>query len=219
MYAVAAAGTGVSFAATAGNITAATCISALTGDTAGQAVSLITPVQWFGDNNPLFECRFRTNATQGQIELGFVDVAQGSNAPAVTDVDVPTVAATNCALLVIDTTQTHAAFAFVTIGNFTGQTVASTLITTGVSPIVVPTANVFFTVQIALITDPDESGKTKAYCRINGKTVASHDTVAAGRVNGQSGLAGWVYYRTRAAAAIVPTVDYIRLSQDRNATE
>lgn len=213
-YAVAASGTGTAFAAT---VARSGTISATSANVDNASVSLITPAMWFGDANPILEVRLKVSvATSINLEVGFIDVVPGSSAAGITDIDVPTFAATNCALFHMDTDQTHAGFAFGTIGDFTGQTVATTLLTSGFT---VPTADTFFTVAVQLLTNSGETGKTKAALFLNGKRRATHASAAAGHVNGQAGLAAWVYLRTRAAATPVITVDYIRIRADRGATE
>lgn len=221
-YAVAASGGGTAFAysATATTLTGATVVLGTTTATAAATVTLITPPVWYGAANASFEARLKINTTADMfIEAGFVDAAPGSNAPAVTDIDTPTLVATNAALLTIDTTQTHNLFAFATIGDDTGQTVATTLFTAATQGVTAPTADTFFTVKVQLLTDPDETGKTKAYCWVNGKLVASHHTDLDGYVKGTLGLAGWICVGSRTNAARLGTIDYIRMSQDRGATE
>jgi hypothetical protein len=189
-------------------------IAATTAATTTASVSLVTPAIWKPDRNLEIEVRLKVNTVASQIiEVGLVDGVPGSDAPAVTDIDVPTFAGTNAAIFQINTAQTHAGFAFATLGAFTGQTHATTLLTTSNSPITGPTANTFFTVNIQTITNV--TGKSMAYCWVNGQLVAKHDTAAAGHINGQQALAFWIYFQTIAAAAKIPTIDYIWISADR----
>lgn len=210
-YVVTAAGTGVAF-----NLTTATvggAIVASSGTVSGNICSILTPAIWSGDNNCAIEIRAQiSTAANIVIEGGFVDSGGTGSTLQVTDVDVPTLVGTNAALFTIDTSQTHSTFAFASIGNFTDQTVATTLLTTSNSHITGPTANTYFTAKIQLIAN--ETGKARAYLWLNGRLVAKHDA-AAGAVNGQTSLAGWFAFGTRTGAARTAKVDYIRITQDR----
>lgn len=197
-------------------------ISGTTASVTTASLSLITPAIWAGNNNASFECRMKVNtvASTWIMEAGLIDAVPGSSGPGIADIDNPggTGATMTCgALFHINNAATHTAFAFGTVGGFTGQTFVTTLLTTSVSPIITPVADTYLTVKVQLLTDPDETGKSKAYLWINGRLVASHDTTAAGHVNGQQGLAGWIYFQTVAAAVKIHTIDYIRIAQDRSA--
>jgi hypothetical protein len=192
---------------------------ATTASTTTASVSMITKEPWAGNNNCTIEGRFKVNtvASTFLIEFGFVDAAPATGASFVTDIDVPSFAGTNGTVFGIWNNQTHTSIAFGSVGSFTSQTVASTLITAATNNFTTPVADTYITVKIQLLTDPDETGKTKMYGWVNGKLLAKHDTTAAGAVNGQSNLFGWFYLQTVAAAVKVPTIDYVHLSQDRSA--
>lgn len=217
-YAVVKQGTGVAFAlavATNGTIQASTETGVVTSP-----VSLISPAIWAGNNNASFEARFKINtvATTYIMEAGFIDAVPAAAGPGVADIDLiagGTGATMTCgALFQIATNQTHTSVAFVTAGGFTSQTLASTLITAATSGFTTPAAATYLTVKVQLLTNSGETGKSKAYCWINGKLLAKHEA-AAGAVNGQQGLAFWFYGQAVASNALVYTIDYIRVSQDR----
>jgi hypothetical protein len=151
-------------------------------------------------------------------EFGFVNAVGTTGAAAVVDIDVPTffTNVTNAAVFGIWQNQTHANLAFATLGSFTSQTVASTLLTTSNSAITAPAADTYVTVAVLLMTDPDETAKSKAYAWVNGRLVASHEA-AAGAINGQAAVYPYVYLQAVSAAAKVMTVDYLHVSQDRAA--
>lgn len=207
--------------------TSFTVVDGLGGVMAGTAVatttaniSAIGKTRFVGNNNCLLEARWKidTVAATYIAEVGFVSAAPATGASVVADIDVPSffTTATNAAVFGIWQNQTHANFAFATNGSFTGQTVASTLLTTANSPITAPTADTYVTVKVLLLTDPDETGKSKAYCWVNNRLLASH-TAAAGAVNGQVAVYPWIYLQAVSAAAKSMTVDYVRVSQDRSA--
>jgi hypothetical protein len=211
-YAVVKQGTGVAFAisaATNGTIIASTETGVVTSP-----VSLVTPAIWSGNHNASFEARLKINtiASTYIMEAGFIDAVPGSAGPGIADIDTATGATmTSGALFHINTAQTHAGIAFGTNGDFTGQTFATTLLTSGFTA---PVANTYLTVKVQLLTAPGETGKSKAYLWVNGKLRATH-APAAGAVDGQQLLAGWLYLQAVASGALVYTCDYIRISQDR----
>lgn len=209
-YVVGASGTGVAFNVT--TVTVPGAAIATSGTTSGQICGIFTPAIWTGDANASVEMRFKINTVASMVmEMGFVDSGGTGATLRVTDIDVPTFANTNAALWTIDTSQTHTGMAFGSVGSFTSQTVATTLLTTGVTA---PTADTWMTVKVQLLTDPDETGKTKAYCFINSKLRARHE-VAAGAINGQIPLAAWFAFGTRTSADRIGYIDYIRVAQDR----
>lgn len=178
------------------------------------SISMVSKQAWNGNSNVMIEGRFKLNtvASTFAIEFGLVDGAPATGAAFVTDVDVPSFAGTNGAVFVFDNSQTHTGIAFGSVGSFTSQTVASTLLTTGFTT---PAADTYITAKVLLLTDPDETSKSKAYLWVNGQLRASHDSRAAGYVNGASNLFGWFYVKAIGAAAKIATVDYMRITQDR----
>lgn len=215
LWAAAASGTGVAFNQT--TVAVGGTAIATTANLTGASVSLVGPTIWKGDHNAIMEARLKVStATSNHIEVGWTPLVPGSSNPVVTTPALaPTIGVTDAAILALDTTASHTSFAFCSIGSFTSQTAVATLITAATHNTIAPTAGVFFTVRIAMLTDPDETGKTKLYCWLNDRLVASHDTAAAGRINGQILLAPWIYYKTIAAAQPTIEVDYIRVKQDR----
>lgn len=213
-YAVAQSQTSTSFAVAVGRNGT---IAGTTAATTTASVSLITAANWYGDANCSFEARLKINSIANTwiIEGGLIDAVPGSSGPGIADIDTATGATmTSGALFHINTAQTHANAAFGTIGDFTGQTFATTLLTSGFTA---PAADTYFTVKVQLVNVA--ASKSMAYLWINGKRVAAHDTASAGAVDGSQGLAGWIYLQSVSANAKVLTVDYLRLAQDRNATE
>jgi len=193
-------------------------LQATTANTTTASVSMVTKQAWGGNSNVTWEARFKLNtvATTFIIEGGLVDAAPATGASFVTDIDTAGATAasfsgTNGTVFGIWNNQTHTGLAFASIGSFTSQTVATTLLTTGFTT---PVADTYITAKIQLLTDPDETSKTKAYLWVNGKLRAQH-AAAAGAVNGATNLFGWFYLQTVAAAVKIPTIDYMRLSQDR----
>jgi hypothetical protein len=180
------------------------------------SLSIVTPAIWSGNNNASFEARFKVNTVASTfiLEAGFIDAVPGSSGPGIADIDTATGATmTSGALFHFNNAATHTGAAFGTIGDFTGQTFATTLLTTGFTT---PVADTYMTVKVQLLTNPGETSKTKAHLWINGKLRASH-APAAGAVDGAQLLAGWIYIQAVAAAAKIHYVDYIRIEQYRAA--
>jgi hypothetical protein len=180
------------------------------------SISLVTPAIWYGDSNATFEARLKINtvASLFVIEAGFVDGVPGTAAAAIADIDTATGSTMTCgALFAFNNSQTHTAAAFATIGGFTGQTFATTLLTTGFTT---PVADTYMTIKVQLQNIADS--KSAAYLSLNGRQVAAH-TAANGAVNGGQGLAGWIYLQTITTVAKLLTVDYIRIASDRFAAE
>lgn len=212
-YAVAQSQTSTSFAVVVGrNGTIAGTTAAVTT----ASVSLVTPIIWYGDANCSFEARLKINTVANTwiIEGGLIDAVPGSSGPGIADIDTATGATMTCgALFHVNNNQTHAGIAFGTIGGGSGQTFATTLVTSGFTT---PVADTYLTIKVQLINIA--SGKSAAYLWVNGRQVASH-VAAAGAVKGDQGLAGWIYLQSISANAKVLTVDYLRMAQDRNASE
>lgn len=187
------------------------------------SISAIYKTQMLGNANPEVEIRWKISTTAGTyiVEGGFVGTAPATGASVVSDIDTGAfyTTATNAAVLGIWSNQTHTNFAFASNGSFTGQTFATTLLTTSNAPITAPTADTYVTFKVLLLTDPDETSKTKAYAWLNGRLVARHDTDADGHVNGAAAVYPWFYVQTVSAAARVATVDYIRIAHDRTSLE
>lgn len=189
--------------------------------TATASLSAIGKTQVLGNANPEVEVRWKISTTPATyaIEIGFVNAAPATGASVVADIDTGTffTTATNAAIFGVWSNQTHAGFGFASIGSFTGQTMATTLLTSGTTA---PTADTYATVTVGVITDPDQTGKSKCYAKLNGKTVATHDSDADGHINGQAAIYPWIYIATpTGTVARVFTVDYVAIRHDRAALE
>ena len=77
-----------------------------------------------------------------------------------------------------------------------------------------PTADTYVTTKVLLLTDKDETGKSKAYCWLNGKLVAKHEA-AAGAINGQASVYPYLYLQGVTTIARIATIDYVRVAWDR----
>jgi len=196
-----------------GGVMAGTAVATTTA-----SISAVGKTRFNGDNNCLYEARFKVNTVASTfiIEAGWVDAAPATGASFVTDIDTPSFAGTNGAVFVFANNQTHTSIAFASVGSFTSQTVASTLITAATANFTTPVADTYITAKVLLLTTA--TGKSRMYGWVNGKLRASHE-VAAGAVNGQGALYPWIYIQAVAAAAKIMTVDYIYVTQDRAALE
>lgn len=194
-----------------------------TANTTTASISAVGKTRFNGNNNCLFEARLKINTVAATfiVEAGFVDAAPATGASFVTDIDTAGATAasmvgTNGAVFGIWNNQTHTSIAFASVGSFTSQTVASTLITAATASFTTPAADTYLTVTVLLLTNAGQTGRSRAYCWVNGILRARHE-VAAGAVNGQIALYPWVYFQTVSAAARIMTVDYVKVSQDRAA--
>lgn len=187
-------------------------IRAASGTTDDGSVSLIGPLIYAGDNNCGMEARFKLSAVTGlNFEVGFIDAVPAANAGGVTDIDVPTLAATDAALLTMDTDQTLTTLAFATKGGTAGmdalkKTLGAIPGLTGASS-AIPVAAEYLTVRIQLEGN-------MASCWVNGKNV-EHTAQAAGHVEGGTLLAPWIYVRTRNTTTKVFDLDYLEVWADR----
>ena len=184
------------------------------------SISMITKDPFRGNANVFFEGRFKINTVASTfiIEFGLVDAAPTTGASFVSDIDTPAFTGTNGAVFGIWNNQTHTSIAFASVGSFTSQTVASTLITAASAGFTTPVADTYITASLLLLTDPGETGKTKVYGWVNGVLRARHE-LTAGAVNGQANLFGWFYCQAVAASAKIPTIDYVYGAQDRSELE
>lgn len=180
-----------------------------TTGTAGDATasaSLIMPLNWYGDRNCGMEVRFKLDVvTSVLFEVGFIDAVPGSNGSGVNDIDTPTFNAADSALLHLHTGQTLATMAFATNGSTAGQPdLATTLVQT-----TLPTAATWHRVRIQLEGN-------NAYCWLDGRLEASHDTDADGHVEGGVALAPWLYVRALNGTGKLMDIDYLSIWGDRN---
>ncbi len=198
-------------------------VSGTTASVTTASISMIGKTRWNGNNNCMFEARFKvdTVASTFIIEAGLVNAAPATGASVVADIDTPSffTTATNVAMFGIWNNQTHTSIAFASVGSFTSQTVASTLITAASATFTTPVADTYITARILLLSTV--TGRSKMYGWVNGILRASHVGLLTGAemgaVNGQSAIYPWFYLQTVAAAVKVPTLDYLWMSQDRAA--
>ena len=213
MYAVAKqGGTADSvFAISVANSSGSGVVSASTGTDDNNATSLVGPIIYKGDQNAGMTVRLKTDIVTGlNLEVGFIDAVPGSSASGTTDVDTPTAAFADGAVLQIDTDQTIATMAFVTKGSTSNQTIKATTLGTFTTP----TNAAFWTVTVQLIGND-------AICIVNnGVDSVMHTNGtgnnSAGHVEGGIALAPWVYVRTRNTTAKVTDLDYIGVWTDRS---
>jgi hypothetical protein len=216
-FSVAQTQTSVSFTVVdgLGGVMAGTAVGASTA-----SISAIGKTRFAGNNNCMMEVRWKVDTIAASYigEFGFVNAVGTTGASAVVDIDTPSffTNVTNAAVFGIWTNQTHANLAFATLGSFTSQTVASTLLTTSNSAITAPAVDTYITTTVLLLTDPDETAKSKAYAWVNGRLVAKHEA-AAGAINGQAAVYPYVYLQGITTVARIMTVDYVYVTQDRAA--
>jgi hypothetical protein len=213
MYAVANGG-GASVASFATNVQRGGVIRATTGtandDTA--SASLIMPLNWYGDNNCGMEARWKleTSVAAYKVEIGFIDAVPASNAGGVTDEDTPTAAFADGAMMSVDTSETFTTPGFYTKGSTASQNIARTSmagipgLTNGVTPLI----STYVTTRVQIQGN-------NAFCWMNGRLVASHNTQAAGHVEGGVALAPWVYVSAKSATSKSLDLDYLLVWQDR----
>lgn len=182
-----------------------------TGTTDNGSISLVGGFRYRGDDNPGLLVRARLDVvTSVNWEIGWIDAVPGSNGPGVSDVDTPATTAADCALFTIDTDQTNTGLNFVTNGSTAGQDAVATAVPT---PALAADTYCFFIVQIV---------GNHAYALFGDETteprlVASHDRDPDGAIEGNTGIAPWIYCRTRNTTAKFPRIDLIELWCDRAA--
>lgn len=218
LYAVANGG-GASAASFAISLAEDGMIRATTGtaNDATASASLIGPLNWYGDRNCGIEIRAKASAVASvKLEFGFIDGVPSSNAPGVTDEDTPTAAFADGAVISLDSSETSTVLQFTTKGSTASQDIQATVLsstnrvpnfTSGTTPVLAE----WFTVRVEIIGN-------MAYAWANGKLFASHDTQAAGAVEGGVALAPWIYVGANSATSRTLDVDYIRVWKDRNAS-
>jgi len=178
--------------------------------------SVIGPVIYPGTANPGMEIRFRgvTAVTGLKVEAGFIDAVPAANAGGINNMDTPTAAMANGALVGIDTTATANLFNFVTIGSATNQAIKKTNGTTGMAA-----ALTYQTIRVQLFSrDASTANAVDAAAWFNGQRIATHDisaTAGVGAVNGSVLLAPWFYVRAMDATSKSIDIDYIALWADR----
>jgi hypothetical protein len=194
-----------------GAVTGTGVIQGDTGTTDNNAVSLIGPIIYKGDNHAGMWARFSVDVvTDWNFEIGFIDAKPGSNASGVTDIDTPTAVAANIAVVQLDTDQDLDA-AFLTKGSTANQSVKATTMA-GFAP----TNATYCEVMVQLIGDD-------AYAHASGAGSAqvAHNvrvgTNLAGFHEGGTPLAPWVFNRTRSTTAKFMNIDAIAIWSYRSA--
>jgi hypothetical protein len=201
LYALANSG-GAGAANFATQVLANGVVRGATGTTDNGSISLVGPIIYSGANNAGMEVRLKVDVVTGyNLEVGFIDAVPGSNASGVSDVDTPTAAFADGAVLQIDTDQTLQTLAFVTKG--AAVTIQATTLTT---PITVLTAATYVTVRIQTVGQ-------KVYLWVNG-TLVPH-AVTVNHITAATLLAPWIYARTRDTTAKLVDLDYVDLWADR----
>lgn len=186
-------------------------ITADTGTDDNGSLSIVGPLEWYGDAYAGMEIRIKTDVvTDFEIETGFIDAVPAANAAGVNDQDTPTMAASDGALFSVDTDETLKTVGFFTKGSTANQDIKRTTLAgiPGFTNGNLPVLATFYTVRIQL------EGNS-AYCYVNNKLVASHNDDPQGNLEGGVALAPWVYCRTRSTTAVFPTIDYVACWQDR----
>lgn len=194
------------FAVSVGNPTGV--IQSDSGTTDNGSTSIIGPINYKGDNNCGLWARFKVDdVTSWSFDVGFIDAVPASNTSGVNDVDTPTVHMADGAVLHMNTDQTLAIPAFVTVGSTANQSAYKT--TTGYTPV-----NATYMDVVVQIIGND------AFCILNnGVATISHNlrsgNNAAGFVEGGVALAPWVINLTRNTTAKFMDVDCIAIWSDR----
>ncbi len=208
LYAVANGG-GASAASYAINTQVGGFIRATTGtaNDATASASLITPVQWYGDQFAMSEWRWKIPSaavTEVRVEMGFVDVVPGSNASIFNSLTTPTVNAS-----VVDA----AAYAY----NHTSSTTSNILGTIGTT---IDAAKTNLTMPTAITTAVANiirlhMIRNHVYLFVDGAMVAHHDVGGTNYVEGGSALALFSYVRANSATTKSHDIDYIAAMQER----
>ena len=201
-------GTATLFAVTAGESGIAT---ATTGTTDNGLVGFNTLANWLGDQNCGMEVRLQLDVVTGfALEVGFTDPLTDETLLAVDDVDTPTIGngATDVAVYVLDTDSTLQTAKFVSKG--TSIDIQGTELGTHV-----PTAATYLTIRVQLRGNDaeviifDENGLPVR----NGVVDLTASHVAT--IEGGTALRAHLLVGTRNTTAKVPTVDYVKVWQDR----
>ena len=178
-----------------------------TGTDDNGSISRIGPIIYDGDHNVGCMFDFQVDVVGAyNLELGLIDAVPGANAPGVTDIDTPNVAAGDAAILTIDTDQTIATLAFATDGSTANMDDKATTIA---SPLTNFTAATRHRVVI-------QTFGNFAAVNIDGVWSAIHDASVdpQGCIEGGTLLAPWIYCRTRDTTAKFPRLYHFSIWQD-----
>ena len=198
-------------------------ITGVTGATNGDEQAIHGEAVWNGNLNCGMEIRFKIDdATGVLLETGFTDPLTAITAPAINDVDSPSITngATDVAIVVRDTGQTLTTFAYVTDGSTASMDTTATSLGTRS-----PTNATFMTVRVQLSQFP--SGTLDAVSNLAASSAylldandgvtdeAHHGDAIASQIAGNVLLRPWFYVAPLASAARTVDIDYIAVWQDR----
>ena len=165
-----------------------------TGDTDNASAAMFGTIQYLGDDQAGMEVRLQSDdVSEANIEVGFTDAIEGSNASAVSDIDTPAATATDLAVIQYDTDQDIGGLAFITDGGTSDQNVAATTFTTLATML----DGTYHRFRIQL-----EDNFAAAWA--DGVLEANHNVVntqAVGALEGGTALMPFIYCRTRVASA------------------
>ena len=187
-------------------------IAGVAGTTDGEGMSIVGPAIWKGDNNCGMEVRMQLSyVTNMQFEIGFADTATNFKDPIVSDIDVVTAGngAGDFAVIALDTAQTLKTAALVTLGS-TPYTVTKSLIGT-----FAPTVNTYFTARVQLVGDSAMAQIYNATGGLVAQTGISYVASGAGGIEGGTLVRPYVMVNRVSTTSINPTIDYVRVWQDR----
>lgn len=178
-----------------------------TGDDGTAAI--FGKIMYQGDDQAGMEVRIQSDdVSEANIETGFTDAIEGSNASAVSGVDTPGATATDLAVITYDTDDSTPTLAFVTDGGTASQNVAATVFAT--TTVMIDLTWHRFRVQL-------EDNYAAAW--VDGKLEANHNAVntqVEGALEGGTALMPYVFCRTRDTAAQFVKVQYLTLWMDRS---
>ena len=187
-------------------------IAGVAGTTDGEGVSIVGPAIWKGDNKCGMEVRMQLSyITNMQMEIGFADTATNFKDPLVTDIDVVTVAngGGDVACIAVDTAQTLKTAALVTLGS-TPYTAAKSNLGT-----FKPAADTYFTARVQLIGDDVYGAIYNANNGLVVETSVKAVAAGAGGIEGGTLVRPYILVSRVSTTSITPTIDYIRVWQDR----
>lgn len=171
---------------------------------ATSAVTLSGQKMFLAEQNPFVEVKFDIDdVTNYEFAFGFVDAVPASAADILGDIDTPTLAGgiADAAVIGIDTEQTLATAAFVTIG--TSTSVGKTNVAPTTAPFGIPTVNTSIIYRVELRND-------RAFAFINGQLVAERTGPDTAKL-----LTPVVLWASKANDAIAVRCDYIKFGQER----
>lgn len=178
--------------------------------------SLWTPNIWSGDKNAWMLVTMKLDVvTAMKWEVGFADALSDKTLGAITDVDTPTNAFGDGAVLGIETGQTYKKFKLVTEGS-TPYTIAATTLGSAIENLSTPTDGAFIptaaTYYNFLIATHGDDAQAMIF---DANMIPLYFAKKAGALEGGTALSGWVFVATSDANAHVCTITDIVMMQDR----